>query len=121
MNIALLDAGPLIALFDQQDLAHDHYSQLLTTETSGWQLTTTWPCLVEASHFLLPAARWKMFDWVAMGGGLGVSLRPWTSGRHADPDAPLHRQAQRNGFRRRLSGVGGNRDRDHADLDYRRA
>ncbi|GAB2750514.1 PIN domain-containing protein [Melaminivora jejuensis] len=92
MNIALLDAGPLIALFDQQDLAHDHYSHLLTTETSGWHLTTTWPCLVEASHFLLPAARWKMFDWVAMG---GVSVFPFDPGHLEDMLTLMRRYTDR--------------------------
>lgn len=68
MNIALLDAGPLIALFDPDDMAHAHYSGLLGEERAGWHLTTTWPCVVEASHFLSAGACWRMLQWVQQGG-----------------------------------------------------
>ena len=68
MNVALLDAGPLVALFDPDDVAHSHYRQLLSNEPAGWRLTTTWPCVVEASHFLSAPARWKMLRWVEQGG-----------------------------------------------------
>ncbi|MEO6279560.1 PIN domain-containing protein [Roseateles sp.] len=64
MNAALIDAGPLIALFDPTSVAHRHYAQLLP---QGWMLTTTWPCVVEASHFLKPAANQRLLSWVAAG------------------------------------------------------
>ena len=74
MNIALLDTGPLVALFDSLDMAHPHYRQLLRDERGGWHLTTTWPCVVEASHFLPANARWQMLRWVEQG---GVSIFPF--------------------------------------------
>ena len=74
MNVALLDTGPLVALFDRNDLAHTHYQQLLREERAGWHLTTTWPCVVEASHFLSAPARWQMLRWVEQG---GVSIFPF--------------------------------------------
>ena len=74
MNVALLDTGPLVALFDRNDLAHTHYQQLLREERAGWRLTTTWPCVVEASHFLSAPARWQMLRWVEQG---GVSIFPF--------------------------------------------
>lgn len=88
MNVALLDAGPLIALFDPQDIAHGHYSDLLSAESLGWHLTTTWPCVVEASHFLAATARWKMLNWVELG---GVSVFPFDP-VHLEVMLPLMRQ-----------------------------
>lgn len=74
MNLALIDAGPLVALFDAEELAHDHYSDLLCSRSPTWHLTTTWPCVVEAAHFLSPKARWKMLAWIELG---GVSIFPF--------------------------------------------
>lgn len=68
MKVALLDAGPLVALFAPDDVGHRHYRQLLMQTQPGWQLTTTWPCVVEASHLLSVPARWRMLRWVAAGG-----------------------------------------------------
>ena len=49
VNLALIDTGPMVALFDASDIAHRHYTDLLAQ--SDWQLTTTWPCVVEVCHF----------------------------------------------------------------------
>ena len=73
MKRALVDAGPMIALFDPQDCAHQHYTQLLTNLYEHWQLHTTWPCVTEASHMLGGVARLEMLRWVGLG---GVSLYP---------------------------------------------
>jgi uncharacterized protein len=70
---ALVDAGPMIALFDPQDRAHQHYTSLLTNLYDHWQLHTTWPCVTEASHMLGGVARLEMLRWVGLG---GVSLYP---------------------------------------------
>lgn len=74
MNVALLDTGPLVALFDVDDVAHSHYRQLLQQERAGWHLTTTWPCVVEASHFLPVQTGTSMLQWVEQG---GVSIFPF--------------------------------------------
>lgn len=74
MNAALLDTGPLVALFAPGDVAHAHYRQLLQSEPGGWRLTSTWPCVVEASHFLPPSACWQMLRWVEQG---GVTIFPF--------------------------------------------
>ena len=71
MNAALIDAGPLIALFDPASVAHRHYAQLLPLD---WMLTTTWPCIVEASHFLKPVASQRLLSWIAAG---AVSVYPF--------------------------------------------
>lgn len=73
MKRALVDAGPMIALFDPQDRAHLHYTRLLTNLYEHWQLHTTWPCVTEASHMLGGVARLELLRWVGLG---GVSLYP---------------------------------------------
>ena len=73
MKRALVDAGPLIALFDAQDRSHAHYMHLLTQGFDRWQLHTTWPCVTEASHMLGGVARLEMLRWVGLG---GVSVFP---------------------------------------------
>jgi len=73
MRAALLDAGPLVALFDAQEVAHAHYRALLADASTKWQLCTTLPCIVEASHLLASAQRYVMLSWVAQG---GVSVYP---------------------------------------------
>jgi uncharacterized protein len=64
MNVALIDAGPMISLFDKQSVAHEHYSRELS---QGWLLTTTWACVVEASHFLNPLNTQRFLNWIANG------------------------------------------------------
>lgn len=65
MSLALIDTGPMVALFDARDIAHRHYMELLADD---WQLTTTWPCLVEVFHFLGAAAVQRYLRWVSEGG-----------------------------------------------------
>ncbi|MBB4844072.1 putative nucleic acid-binding protein [Paucibacter oligotrophus] len=67
MRIALLDAGPLIALFDPREPAHDHYYGMVFDPELDLRLYTTWPCVVEASHLLAGRHRLAMLDWVAQG------------------------------------------------------
>jgi len=74
VTVALLDTGPLIALFDSAEIAHAHYRELLRRSQDRWHLTTTWPCVVEASYFLPVPERWQMLQWVAEG---GVSIFPF--------------------------------------------
>ena len=76
MKRALVDAGPLIALFDAQDRSHGHYMRLLTKGFDRWQLHTTWPCVTEASHLLVGVARLEMLRWVGLGGVAVFPLDP---------------------------------------------
>ncbi len=66
MNLALIDSGPMVALFDASDFAHPHYTELLAQ--NNWQLTTTWPCVVEVCHFLGARAVQRFLRWVSEGG-----------------------------------------------------
>lgn len=75
---ALIDAGPLIDLFDASSATHAHYTELIQQE---WILTTTWPCVVEACHFLHPQSACQLLQWVAEG---GVTVFPFESSHLLD-------------------------------------
>jgi predicted nucleic acid-binding protein len=65
VKVALIDTGPMVALFDASDVAHRHYTRLLA---ENWRLTTTWPCVVEVCHFLGANAVQRFLRWVSEGG-----------------------------------------------------
>jgi predicted nucleic acid-binding protein len=88
MTVALIDAGPLVALFDKKSPAHEYYLALLADSTVAWQLCTTWPCVVEASHFLSPSVRWLLLEWIGEG---AVSLFPFEAS-HLQDMLPLMRK-----------------------------
>lgn len=77
MSAALVDAGPLVALFakrEQRDAAR--YNTLLRkASVEQWALSTTWPCVVEASHFLDVPQRYSMLTWIGAG---AVSVYPFS-------------------------------------------
>lgn len=68
MKIALIDAGPLVAIFDVADPHHGRYNALLADVAMSLRLYTTWPCIVEASHLLGAVSRLEMLKWVGLGG-----------------------------------------------------
>lgn len=68
MRAVLIDAGPLVSLFDQADPHHRRYLALLSPDNEPLRLHTTWPCVVEASHFLRTIPRLELLRWVALGG-----------------------------------------------------
>lgn len=61
----------MLALFDEDDFAHQHYTALLA---DNWQLTTTWPCVVEVTHFLGVRAVQRYLRWVSEGGAIVYPL-----------------------------------------------
>ncbi len=65
--VALLDAGPMIALFDSTDPFHAHFRQMLTQSALPMRLHTTWPCVTDASHFLGPRERFGLLRWIGSG------------------------------------------------------
>jgi uncharacterized protein len=73
---ALLDAGPLVALFDPASQAHEHYLELLATPSQPLRLHTTWPCVTEAAYFLSAPRRWAMLNWIADGGAMVFPFDP---------------------------------------------
>ena len=75
MPAALVDAGPLVALFGSAQPQQARYQALFKKASSeGWALATTWPCIVEASYLVMPPQRFALLRWVAEG---GVSVFPF--------------------------------------------
>ncbi|MFH1879108.1 MAG: PIN domain-containing protein [Candidatus Omnitrophota bacterium] len=76
-NIAVVDAGPLIALFDKSDKYHDLVKKKLLEYRSkkNGKLITTWPIVSEASYMLAEhvhmEAELDLFEWI-IGGGLDI-------------------------------------------------
>ena len=74
MNAALVDTGPLVALFVRNDPDH--------ALVSGWlrgfrgRLLTTWLVLTEVCHFLTPEVVLRFLRWVDAGGVEVIEIPP---------------------------------------------
>lgn len=73
-NIALVDAGPLIALFDQSDQYHQkskHSLEKYRQDTHG-RLITTWPIITEVTYILKEhvhlQAQLDFLKWIRLDG-----------------------------------------------------
>jgi len=65
---ALVDASAIVAAFGVRQPSGAHYRALLQrAEAEAWTLSTTWPCIVEASHLLDVPRRYTMLRWVGAG------------------------------------------------------
>jgi len=68
MKSILIDAGPLIALFDKSDSYHAQSVEFLKRYTGT--LLTTWPVVTETSHMLGFSVRTQIafLQWINRGG-----------------------------------------------------
>ncbi|HET8858873.1 type II toxin-antitoxin system VapC family toxin [Marivirga sp.] len=68
MKNILIDAGPLIALFDRSDKYHLKAISFLKSLERG--LITTWPVITETSHMLSfsSKAQANFLEWIERGG-----------------------------------------------------
>lgn len=68
MKRALIDAGPLIALFNNRDRYHNKIKNFLRTYSG--ELVTTWPVMTEVCHMLdfNTHAQIDFLKWIRMGG-----------------------------------------------------
>lgn len=68
MRNTLIDAGPIIALFDRSDQYHLQAVRFL--ENYQGYLWTTWPVITEASHMLdfSIKAQTALLEWIDRGG-----------------------------------------------------
>jgi predicted nucleic acid-binding protein len=74
---ALLDAGPLVALFAIDDKHHIRFdSQIAALAADGLRLLTTWPCIVEAAYLLDAPQRFEMLGWIELGGAQVYPFEP---------------------------------------------
>lgn len=89
MSAAIVDASALVAAFGERQRDTAHYQALFARAAEErWPLATTWPCVVEASHLLMPPRRFAMLRWVADG---GVSVYPFAQDA-VDPMVELMRR-----------------------------
>ncbi|MEM7552094.1 MAG: pilus assembly protein [Bacteroidota bacterium] len=68
MASTLIDAGPLIALFDKNDQYHQQALSFL--QNNDTSLITTWPVVTEVSHMLDFSTKTQMnfLKWINRGG-----------------------------------------------------
>lgn len=67
-SAALVDASAIVAAFGERQPRGQHYRDLLRrAEEESWMLSTTWPCVVEASHLLDVPRRYTMLRWLGAG------------------------------------------------------
>lgn len=68
MKSILIDAGPLIALFDKSDSYHTQSIEFLKNYKGS--LLTTWPVVTETSHMLAFSVRTQIsfLQWINRGG-----------------------------------------------------
>ncbi len=68
MRSTLIDAGPIIALFDRSDKYHNKVVDQIKQES--FHLISTWPVLTEASHMLDfdNRAQIALLQWIYRGG-----------------------------------------------------
>ena len=75
---AIVDASAMVALFGREHFESAHYSQLCAQAAKEqWLLTSTWPCITEASHLLGLPQRYAFLRWVAAD---GLSIFPFDQG-----------------------------------------
>jgi predicted nucleic acid-binding protein len=72
---AIVDASAMVALFGRGQADHPHYSELFARAAQErWSLTSTWPCITEASYLLGLPHRFAFLRWVAAD---GLSIFPF--------------------------------------------
>lgn len=77
MKSTLIDAGPIIALFDNSDQYHERV--LTFMESFEGRLISTWPVLMEVCYMLdfNQETQLDFLDWVIMGGIDVHNLEQW--------------------------------------------
>lgn len=82
MASALIDASVLVAVFAPGEPKAERYRDLLALAAlERWSLSTTWPCVVEASCLVAPPHRYALLNWIGKG---GVMVFPFEQGALMD-------------------------------------
>ena len=72
---AIVDASAMVALFGRDQAEQPRYSALFAQAAQEhWSLTSTWPCITEASYLLGLPHRFAFLRWVAAD---GLSIFPF--------------------------------------------
>jgi uncharacterized protein len=65
-SAAIVDAGAMVMLFGRQEPRKAHFVQLFDQAASEhWSLSSTWPCITEASYLLGLPQRYAFLRWIA--------------------------------------------------------
>jgi uncharacterized protein len=92
MPAALVDAGPMVAIFGANQPRGRHYRALLKRAGDElWSLATTWPCVTEASHLLDVPQRYTLLRWIAAG---GIAVCPFKQEALEDMTSLMHRYTE---------------------------
>jgi predicted nucleic acid-binding protein len=83
---ALVDSGPLIALFDRDDRHHERVKAFL--KTHPLRLFATWPVLTEVCALLPQQCAWDFMEFVQRGG-------LWLEALETDDIAAILEQSRR--------------------------
>lgn len=72
-NLAVIDAGPLIALFNKNDIYHQQVrGKIVSFKENRGHLLTTWPAITEATQVLdkgfSPEASFDLLHWISLRG-----------------------------------------------------
>ena len=72
-NLAVVDAGPLIVLFNKKDPAHEQVrTKVITFKKNHGHLITTWPVITEATYLLRRKvssdAAFDLLQWISLYG-----------------------------------------------------
>jgi uncharacterized protein len=75
MASALIDASAMVAMFGRDEPHGERYRELVQLAAlEHWSLSTTWPCVVEASYLVQPPERYALLRWLGQG---AVSVFPF--------------------------------------------
>jgi predicted nucleic acid-binding protein len=95
MAAVLVDAGPMVAAFGARQTRAAHYIDLFRQAAQlHWSLSTTWPCVVEASYLLAPPQRYTFLRWIGAG---AVTVFPFQQDALEDYVALMQRYTQTPG------------------------
>ena len=92
MAAVLIDASAMVAAFGCTQPKAAHYQALLQVAAQQrWSLSTTWPCVTEASYLVAPPQRYTLLRWVGAG---ALSIYPFQQEELSDLADMMHRYTQ---------------------------
>lgn len=92
MAAALIDASAMVAVFGSAQPKAEHYQTLLSQAAQQrWSLSTTWPCVTEASYMVAPPQRYTLLRWLGEG---AISVYPFAQEELGNFADLMHRYTQ---------------------------
>ncbi len=92
MAAALIDASAMVAAFSSKQSESVYYQKLLRQGAQEhWSLSTTWPCVTEASYMVPPPQRYTLLRWLGAG---AIAVYPFAQDELSDFADLMHRYTQ---------------------------